>query len=51
MKFASFVVIQQLLHNCCNMVNIIDNIANELMDETIDSVSVIQENETAIFGA
>jgi len=37
--------------NCGDMVNIIDYVANESMDEIMDSVSVIQENETAILGA
>jgi len=35
--------------NYCNMVDVVDNVVNESIDETIDSVSGIQETETAIF--
>jgi len=35
--------------NCCDMVDVIDNIANVSMDETLDSASLIHDKETAIF--
>jgi len=36
--------------NCCSMVDVIDNVVNESMDETIDSIFGMQETETVIFG-
>ena len=37
--------------HCCDMVDVIDNIANVSMDETLDSASLIHDKETSIFSA